>query len=62
MEGFDFNDVFPAAAAFRAAKSALIALENRFETERSEAMIGQIRLAQDRLEMARVQLRQATRS
>ena len=61
MKVCDFTEVFPAASAFRAAKSELVALENRFEAERSEPMIDRIRLAQDRLESARLRLRQVTR-
>ena len=54
-------DVFPAAQAFRNAKSELLAWESRYEQDPSEALVQQIRAAQTKLESARAELRRATR-
>ena len=54
--------VFPAAAAFRAAKAELISLEQRFEADRSEDIVLKVRSAQERFEAARLALRNATRA
>ena len=58
---FDAN-VFPAVVAFREAKAALISLERKFEAERSEEIVIKVRSAQERLEAARLALRNATRA
>jgi hypothetical protein len=53
--------VFPAAAAFRAARANLVQLERQYETLPSEQAVGQIKLAQQQVEIARLELRRATR-
>ena len=54
--------VFPAVTAFRKAKAELISLEQKFEVERSEDDVIKMRSAQDRVEAARLALRDATRA
>ena len=54
--------VFPAVTEFRRAKDELISLEQRIEAERSDAVVAEVRSAQDRLEAARLALRNATRA
>jgi hypothetical protein len=46
--------VFPAAAAFRAARANLVQLEREYETQAPVQAVGQIKLAQQQVEIARL--------